>query len=310
MKIIIDIQNTKERLKNSYIALGTFDGIHRGHRVLINGAIEKARKNNGISVVYTFLNHPLEIVAPERVPKMINTIDEKLRLLEEMGVDYVVLQTFDKEYAKTTKEEFIDKFLIEYLGAKEIFVGFNYTFAEKGSGNVEYLREVASKKGIILNEIPAIEYKGKVLSSTLIRKLILDGKVEEANMYLGRPFFISGVVEHGKKLGRVLGFPTANLKIVNKVYPPFGIFGGTVSIEGENKKYNAVINIGRNPTLKPGELSVEVHILDFDREIYGRKIDVSIEKHLRDEKKFNSMEELRQGIKNDVENWRKFSNRK
>lgn len=310
MKVIVDIQKSKERLKNSYVALGTFDGVHRGHRVLIEGAIKKAKENGGISVVYTFLNHPLEIIAPERVPKMINTIDEKLRLLEEIGVDYVVLQTFDREYAKTTKEDFIDKILIEYLGAKEIFVGFNYTFAERGSGNVEYLRKVAPEKGIKLNEIQAVEYKGQVLSSTLIRKFILDGKIEEANMFLGRPFFISGEVEHGKKLGRVLGFPTANLKVVNKVYPPFGIFGGTVLIEGEKEKYNAVVNIGKNPTLKPGELSVEVHILDFNRDIYGKKIDVSIEKHLRDEKKFGSMEELRQGIRNDVENWRKISNRK
>ena len=310
MKVIVDIQKSEERLKNSYVALGTFDGVHRGHRVLINSAIEEAKKNGGISVVYTFLNHPLEIIAPERVPKMINTIDEKLRLLEDMGVDYVVLQTFDEKYAETSKEEFIDKILIEYLGAKEIFVGFNYTFAERGSGNVEYLRKVAPKKGIKLNEIKAIEYKGQVLSSTLIRKFILEGKIEEANMFLGRPFFISGEVEHGKKLGRVLGFPTANLKVVNKVYPPFGIFGGTVLIEGEKEKYNAVVNIGKNPTLKPGELSVEVHILDFNRDIYGKKIDVSIEKHLRDEKKFGSMEELRQGIRNDVENWRKISNRK
>lgn len=310
MKVIVDIQKSEERLKNSYVALGTFDGVHRGHRVLINSAIEEAKKNGGISVVYTFLNHPLEIIAPERVPKMINTIDEKLRLLEEMSVDYVVLQTFDEKYAETSKEEFIDKILIEYLGAKEIFVGFNYTFAERGSGNVEYLRKVAPEKGIKLNEIKAIEYKGQVLSSTLIRKFILEGKIEEANMFLGRPFFISGEVEHGKKLGRVLGFPTANLKVVNKVYPPFGIFGGTVLIEGEKEKYNAVVNIGKNPTLKPGELSVEVHILDFNRNIYGKKIDVSIEKHLRDEKKFGSMEELRQGIRNDVENWRKISNRK
>lgn len=310
MKVIVDIQKSEERLKNSYVALGTFDGVHRGHRILINSAIEKAKKNGGISVVYTFLNHPLEIIAPERVPKMINTIDEKLRLLEEMGVDYVVLQTFDEKYAETSKEEFIDKILIEYLGAKEIFVGFNYTFAERGSGNVEYLRSVAPEKGIKLNEIQAVEYKGQILSSTLIRKFILEGKIEEANMFLGRPFFISGEVEHGKKLGRVLGFPTANLKVVNKVYPPFGIFGGTVLIEGEKEKYNAVVNIGKNPTLKPGELSVEVHILDFNRDIYGKKIDVSIEKHLRDEKKFGSMEELRQGIKNDVENWRKISNRK
>ena len=310
MKVIVDIQKSEERLKNSYVALGTFDGVHRGHRVLINSAIEEAKKNGGISVVYTFLNHPLEIIAPERVPKMINTLEEKLYLLEEMGVDYVVLQTFDKEFANCTKEKFIDNILIDALGAKEIFVGFNYTFGERGAGNTEYLKSISKEKNIIVNEVPPVEYKGYVLSSTLIRNLILNGELELANCFLGRPFLISEIVEHGKKYGRLLGFPTANLKVVNKVYPPFGIFGGTVLIEGEKEKYNAVVNIGKNPTLKPGELSVEVHILDFNRDIYGKKIDVSIEKHLRDEKKFGSMEELRQGIRNDVENWRKISNRK
>lgn len=309
MKIIKDILKGKEKLKNSYVALGTFDGVHRGHRVLISEAVRKAKENNGVSVVFTFSNHPLEVIFPERVPKMINTLEEKLYLLNEMGVDYVVLQTFDMEFAKFDREKFIDDILVDALGAKEVFVGFNYTFGDKGAGNTKYLKEICGKKGFVVNEVPPVEFEGEVLSSTLIRNLILNGELDKANRFLARPFLISEIVEHGKKYGRALGFPTANLKVVNKVYPPFGIFGGTVVIEGENQKYSSVINIGKNPTLKPGELSVEVHILDFSKEIYGKRIFVDIEHFLRAEKKFDSFEDLKLGIKQDVENWRKYCGR-
>lgn len=310
MKVIRNILNGNERLKNSYVALGTFDGVHRGHRVLISEAVKKAKENNGVSVVFTFSNHPLEVIFPERMPKMINTLEEKLYLLNEMGVDYVVLQTFDMEFAKCDREKFIDDILIDALGAKEIFVGFNYTFGDKGAGNTEYLKNICKEKNFVVNEVPPVEYKGYVLSSTLIRNLILNGELELANCFLGRPFLISEIVEHGKKYGRLLGFPTANLKVVNKVYPPFGIFGGSTVIEGEDKKHSSVINIGKNPTLKPGELSVEVHILDFNETIYGKRIYVNIEHFMRPEKKFDSFDDLKLGIQKDVENWRNYSNGK
>lgn len=310
MKVIRNILNGNERLKNSYVALGTFDGVHRGHRVLISEAVKKAKENNGVSVVFTFSNHPLEVIFPEKMPKMINTLEEKLYLLNEMGVDYVVLQTFDMEFAKCDREKFIDDILIDALGAKEIFVGFNYTFGDKGAGNTEYLKNICNEKNFIVNEVPPVEYKGYVLSSTLIRNLILNGELELANCFLGRPFLISEIVEHGKKYGRLLGFPTANLKVVNKVYPPFGIFGGSTVIEGEDKKHSSVINIGKNPTLKPGELSVEVHILDFNETIYGKRIYVNIEHFMRPEKKFDSFDDLKLGIQKDVENWRNYSNGK
>ena len=308
MKILKDILEGHEKLKKSYVALGTFDGVHMGHRALISEAVKKAKENNGISVVFTFLNHPMEVIRPDRVPKMINTIDEKLYLLEEMGVDYVVLQTFNKKFAEYSKQEFIDKILIESLGVKEIFVGFNYTFGDMGSGNVEYLKDISSKKDFIVNVVSPVECEGEVVSSTRIRKLILEGNLDLANKLLVRPFLISEIVEHGKKNGRILGFPTANLKIVNKVYPPFGVFGGETKIEGNEKLYPSVINIGRNPTLKPGELSVETHILDFHESIYGKRIYVSVEKFLRVEKKFASMEELKQGIQDDVNTWRNYFN--
>lgn len=310
MKIIKDILKGNEKLNNSYVALGTFDGVHKGHRMLISEAVRKAKEMGGVSVVFTFSNHPLEVIFPERAPKMINTLEEKLYLLNELGVDYVVLQTFDMDFAKLDREKFIDDILINSLGTKEIFVGFNYTFGDKGAGNTEYLKEVCEKKGFAVNEFSPVISDGEILSSTLIRNLILNGELEKANRFLGRPFLISEVVEHGKKYGRMLGFPTANLKVVNKVYPPFGIFGGSTVIEGERESRSSVINIGKNPTLKPGELSVEVHILDFSGDLYGKRIFVNIEHFMRAEKKFDSFEDLKLGIKQDVENWRKYSDGK
>lgn len=179
-----------------------------------------------------------------------------------------------------------------------------------GSGNTDYLKKISEDKNFKVNIAPAVEYEGEVVSSTRIRKLILNGDLELANKLLVRPFLISEIVEHGKKNGRILGFPTANLKIVNKVYPPFGVFGGTTKIEGDENSYSSVINIGKNPTLKPGELSVEAHLFDFNKNIYGKRIYVSIEKFLRNEKKFNSIEDLKFGIQNDVDTWRNNFNDK
>lgn len=309
MKVIKDILKSDEKLENSYVALGTFDGIHKGHRKLIQKTINKAKENNGKSVIFTFLNHPLEVIFPEKKPKMINTIKEKLFILEEIGVDYVILQTFDKDFADISKESFIDEILVNKLGAKEVFVGFNYTFGKKGNGNCDFLKEYCKNKNVKVNIIKPVECRGKVLSSTVIRNLILEGKMTKANLFLGRPLLISGIVEHGKKFGRMLGYPTANLKIMNKIYPPFGIYGGTTKIKGEEKEHLAVVNIGENPTLKPGELSVEVHILDFQGDLYGKRIYVNLEKFLRKEKKFDSIEALIKGIGNDVKKWRELKSK-
>ncbi|MGL5174906.1 MAG: riboflavin kinase, partial [Cetobacterium sp.] len=157
---------------------------------------------------------------------------------------------------------------------------------------------------IEVNVIEPVKLEEQIISSTFIREMLATGNLDIANRCLGQPFLIIGEVVHGRKLGRIMGFPTANLKILNKIYPPFGIYGGRVRIEGEESSWNAVINIGKNPTLKPDERSIEVHILDFDRDIYGKRIYVSLMEFLREEKKFNSMDELKETIKNDVLNWR------
>ncbi|WP_308008537.1 bifunctional riboflavin kinase/FAD synthetase [uncultured Fusobacterium sp.] len=305
MKIINDIFDTKEQFHNSYVAIGTFDGIHYGHQQLIEKAVERAKENDGISVVFTFANHPMEIIDASKTPKCINTLEEKKYILENMGVDYLILQPFNKKFADLTAVEFVE-ILKRDVDSKEIFVGFNFSFGEGGKAKTKDLIKIGDSMGIKVNEIPAVTIDDQIISSTLIRKSIQRGEFERVNKYLGHQFLIIGEVIHGKKIARQLGFPTANIKLSNRLYPPFGIYGAMVKIEGEDIERYGVVNIGVNPTLKPGERSVEVHILDFDGDIYGKKIYVEIMKFMRDEKKFSSVDELKQVIGNDVKNWQNF----
>ncbi|QNM15787.1 bifunctional riboflavin kinase/FAD synthetase [Fusobacterium hominis] len=306
MKIIKNILELKENLQNTYVAIGTFDGVHYGHQKLITEAVKKAKENNGTSVVFTFSSHPLELIDKNKAPKSINTIDEKLYLLEKLGVDCVILQPFNKEFANLTAEQFAD-ILKEKVGSKEIFVGFNFSFGEGGKSNTHDLIRLGKERGILVHEIPAVYIDDKLISSTFTRSQIPDGDIELINKYLGHNFVIMGEVVHGKKLAsEVLGFPTANIQMAERIYPKTGIYGAKVKIEGENFYRDGVVNIGVNPTLKPGEKSVEVNIFDFDQFIYGKKIVVELVKYLREEKKFSSIESLKAQIAEDVEQWKKI----
>ena len=284
MKIIEDVLLTNEKFQNTYIAIGAFDGIHIGHRALIIKAVENAKKNGGKSVVFTFLNHPLERINIRKAPKLINSLEEKIHIIKSLGVDYLIMQPFTEKFSNETPENFVKEILKRKLDAQEVFVGFNFSFGKGGLGNSENLKEFGLENNIKIGIEEPVKLHGKIVSSTYIREKLTQGELKIANLCLGAPFLIIGEVVHGRKLGRVMGFPTANLKILNKIYPPFGIYGGKVKIEGNENKWDAVINIGKNPTLKPDEKSIEVHILDFDKDIYGRKIYVSLIEHLRDEK--------------------------
>lgn len=308
MKVIYDIFENKDLIKNSYVAIGSFDGIHLGHKKLIGSAVETAKNHGGKSVVFTFYSHPKEVTNRSNAPKLINSLEEKIYLLEKMGVDYLVLQPFNQEFSHMEPDEFVSKVLKKYLETKEVFVGFNFGFGKGRSANVKDLEKFCLEHHIKVREIPPVKVFDRVVSSTGIRHAILNGDLSTVNSFLGEPLLISGIVVHGKKLGRQMGIPTANLERTDRSYLPYGIYGGTVVIDGESlgKEYNALINIGRNPTLKPGEKSIEIHILDFDGDIYDERIFVRIIKHLRDEKKFTSMDALKNQINKDIESWREF----
>lgn len=304
MEIIEDILEFEEKIGESCVAIGVFDGIHLGHRELIEKAV-KAAKSKGIkSVVFSFYNHPLELSKTKKAPKLINTIEERIYLMEKLGVDYLILQKFTRRFSEIEPEQFIKNILIKRLNAKNLFVGFNFKFGRDGKGSVEFLKERGKKIGIEVEIVEPIKIDNEIVSSTKIREFLQKGDLKKANQYLGENLLIVGTVVHGKKIGRLLGFPTANLNIMDRVYPPFGIYGGKVRVEGENEIKDAVINIGRNPTLKPDEKTIEIHILDYDREIYGKKVYLQLMEFLREEKKFKDVEELKENIAKDILNWR------
>ena len=307
MVVVNGLENLHEVYENLSLALGTFDGIHKGHQFLIKEAVRKAKETGGKSMVLTFSEHPQKVFRGVTKPILINTHKEKIHLLKQLGVDIIVFAHFTDEFKNLSAHEFFLEILKNKLNAKYIFAGFNYTFGSKRLGTPELLTQLGKEFGIEVRIIEPVKHNDKIISSTDIRDFIEKGDMESAREYLGTDLIIIGEVEHGKKIGRTLGFPTANLKIFNKIYPPRGIYGVEVLIEGETKLRNGLLNIGFNPTI-PNEfpkLSVEVYILDFNQDIYGKELLVKIKKYTRPEVKCNSLEELKELIHNDVVSWRR-----
>lgn len=297
--IVIDdiIMDNKESA--NYVALGSFDGLHYGHLSLVRKTVEIAKENNGKSMVFTYKNHPKTIVKPDCVPKLIMDLDTKLKYLEEENVDIVVLRTFTKEFMGIEAEDFI-KLLCEGYNVKGIVVGFNFRFGHKNLGDINLLKKLKEKYGYKLYIIEPYTYEDKAISSTRIRNLILEGNVTEATKMLSKPYLIKGKVIHGKKLGRTIGVPTANLEVNEKmIIPSKGVY--YTNIEYKNNKYKGLTSVGNNPTVNGQELTIETYILNFDEMIYGEEIKVYFIERIREEIKFDTLEELVIQINKDEE---------
>ena len=306
MIVVNDILTSNIEFEDTYVAIGNFDGVHYGHKKLINETIKAARENSKKAVVFTFEKHPLEFLFPERKFDYINTNEEKLYLLESLGGDVVIMQKLDKNFLEYTPLEFV-RILKNKLKVKEIFVGFNFSFGKGGLGTAEDLEYLAEVHNIKVNELPPVTLDGELVSSSAIRKKIANSDFDGAIKLLDHPMIVIGEVIHGKKIARQLGFPTTNIKMDNnRLYPPSGIYGAFLQVSDKNSKVlYGVVNIGYNPTLKQ-EMSLEVHILDFDREVYGEKMYIQIVKFMRKEKKFSSIDELKATIQADVDRWKLF----
>ena len=295
--VLVD-ENFKDNFnKDAYIALGSFDGLHKGHLTLINKVIELSKKNDGLSMVYTFKNHPLEIIDESKAPKVIMDNDEKVSILEKEGIDISCLAKFDKKLMSIEPEEFI-KTIIKKFNVKGIVVGFNYKFGFKNKGDVNLLKDLSKKLNFDLYVMNALEDEGVVVSSTFIRKLIKDGEINKATELLTRPYSIKGEVIHGKQLGRTIGFPTANLKTTeNTVLPAMGVYYTNVELDGQI--YKGITSVGNNPTVNGKTITVETNILGFSGDIYGKQIRVYFIERIRGNVKFNSLDELKNQLKND-----------
>ena len=292
-------KNLKKIKQNKNIViLGNFDGIHVGHQKILQKAVKKAKEKNLKTIVYTFNEYP------KNQQNKITTCSEKAYLLNENGIDYLYLENFEK-VRNYSSEEFVEKVLVDILNAGEVYCGFNFTFGKGKSGDVDTLEKLLEEKNITLNVQKAVlDENGEIISSTRVRNYIKEGNFEKVRKLLGHNFIILGEVIYGKQLGRVIGFPTANLRFENKIYPEFGVYGVKIHIQDDEKVYNGVMNIGRNPTVDVGVLSVETNIFDFNKDIYGKIILIEVLENIRHEKKFGSVDELKQQIGNDVNYWK------
>jgi len=302
VKIYDTIQPLNE---DTAITLGTFDGLHIGHVKIIKQLVKDAKDRNLKSVVYTFKNHPLSLSNSIETPSTIFKLDYKKEILEKLGVDILIFLTFNEKQKNIEPNYFIEEILVKKLRMKHLVVGYDYHFGKKAKGNTELLIKSSRKYHYSYDIVDPIKKDYVRVSSTLIRKLLANGKIKDANYYLGRPYSLEGKVIDGEKIGRKIGYPTANLELDNNfaILRP-GVYITKTLLDGEF--YHSVTNVGFNPTLKQSEFSVETYILDFDQSIYGKHIRVDFYKKIRDELKFKDVEELTEYIRWDVYNTKKF----
>jgi riboflavin kinase/FMN adenylyltransferase len=307
------------------LAIGVFDGVHLGHQQIIRQTIADARQHDALSLVITFDRHPNTVVAPDRVPPLIYALPQKLRAIESLGADTLLQIHFDEKFSRQPGEEFIRSLARDLGKIQSLCVGADFVFGHRRSGNVTLLNKLGSELGFTVHGLAAVSLDNQIVSSTRIREAIRTGNLDAASQMLGRPYAISGRVIEGDRVGRQLGFPTANLDVSGLVLPPNGVYAAHVhgtgvapvsnqspaqaeQKEGDRRDAGpatprrAVLNIGRRPTLqKPTpELRVEAHLLDFAGDLYGRELEVEIGEKLRDEQKFDSLEELKARIARDV----------
>jgi riboflavin kinase/FMN adenylyltransferase len=299
MEIIRREKDLKRGFRNPVLTIGNFDGVHLGHRFIFRRVLEKAKEIDGESIVYTFDPHPVEILAPERKPLLITPLEEKLRLIEEQGIAMAIVAPFTEKYAAQPPEDFVKRVLYDQIKIRHIFVGHDFTFGKDRRGNIALLKEMGRKLGFHAEMVEAVRLEGTVISSTRIRELVVKGEVREAAKLLGRSYALAGKVVHGHGRGsRKLGFPTANLKPAGMLSPKPGIYAVWAVFEG--RKYEGVANLGWNPTFQDQKFSIEIHILNFNRDIYGENLRVEFIERLRDEVTFRGAEELIDQIKRDI----------
>lgn len=303
MKIIEESLYNIKMNERLCIALGTFDGVHSGHKKIIQDVVNTSREKNIKSAVLTFDNHPNTILKPDEGIMLITDNKAKARILSSLGVDYLFFIKFDNEFANTEAREFI-KILRNNFNAEVLACGFNYSFGKKGKGNIQLLQKLKSEFNYELHVIDRVTYHNHIVSSSAIRKKLEAGKISDANSLLGHKLFYTGIVKKGKMLGRSLGFPTANIEVIKNSCLKNGVYITNTYIEG--KAYNSISNVGYNPTVGNDKRNIETYILDFDDNLYGKEIKIEFLEFIREEKKFESVDELKKRVDRDINTARKY----
>ncbi len=298
MTVLNSLNQLRAPKQNTVLTIGNFDGVHRGHLTLFDKVKERAKAINGQSVVMTFDPHPIKIMKSGNGPLLITPTQQKLKLIENAGIDIVLCLPFTKEFAEISPEVFVKELLVDTLGIKEIVVGYDYSFGKDRTGNIELLEHLGKTYGFPVHVVDQIFLDGIPISSTNVRKLVEDGELARAKKLLGRDYQVRGTVVTGKNRGgRLLGFPTANLELVDELTPKPGVYAVHVIVD--EQIYNGMTNIGYNPTFGNNAFSVETHILNFSENLVGKTIKVNFIERLRNETTFKSIEELAEQIRKD-----------
>ena len=309
MMIIRDLEQLASPLTNPVLTIGNFDGVHKGHLALFDTVKAKARKIDGQSVVMTFNPHPLKIMKPGSGPPLITPLEQKLALIGRAGIDVILCIPFTRKFAAIPAADFVRDILVGRIGIREIVVGYDYTFGRGRQGDISLLHELGARLGFKVHVLKQVHVNGTAVSSTSIRNLVREGDLEGAKNLLGRDYQICGTVVRGKNRGgRLLGFPTANLDLVDELTPKTGVYAVTVLVDEQT--FKGVTNIGYNPTFHNAQFSVETHVLDLSEDLLGKTIRINFIERLRDERHFNTIEELSRQIARDIRRARELFEKK
>jgi riboflavin kinase / FMN adenylyltransferase len=293
------------------VAIGNFDGVHRGQRAILDGVVQRARELRAAPLVVTFEPHPLAVLRPEQAPLALTTPAQKERLLAEAGIAVMLVVRFTREFARTSARQFVREFLWERLAVREVYVGESFTFGHRREGNLELLRSLGESLGFRVGGVEEVRLGGERISSTRIRRAIAEGRVEEAAEMLGYPFCITGTVMRGDRMGQKLGWPTINLSAEHKLLPSDGVYASRVLLPSFPATFDSATNIGTRPTVYENyQRVVESHILDFKADVYGQRVELSFYKRLREERIFPTVMDLSAQIGRDVEATRDYFGRR
>jgi riboflavin kinase/FMN adenylyltransferase len=299
MKIFPGVDHAEIK-RPTVLTLGVFDGLHLGHQAIVRTVVERASLIGATPTLITFDPHPRQVLKPETAPPLLQTFNQKMEGLKLLGVEQVVVLKFDQELAAMFAEDFVKRYIVDALQAREVYLGKGFAFGHDRRGNIEMLKWVGHQFGFYAAEVPEVQLRGRRISSTMIRMLLKAGRVNLARRMLGRPYGIEGVVTQGRGIGRKFLFPTANLELQNRVLPADGVYVTLALVDDLWRR--SVTNVGKRPTLgAEAESKVETHLIDFDDDLYGRTIRVRLLHRLRGEKKFSGIDELRAQISRDRE---------
>jgi riboflavin kinase/FMN adenylyltransferase len=299
MRIIRGIKNCCEKFPTPVLTLGNFDGVHLGHQAIFRKVVERAKATGGTSIAFTFEPHPLKVLAPERSPKLLNTFHSKMKFIESSGMQIVICADFTRVFAEQNPEEFARRVLVEGIGVKEVYIGYDYAFGKGREGSIESLAIMGRTYGFTVGVVDAVKVGDTAVSSSLVRDLVSNGRVDETPRYLGRFYSIEGNVVHGESRGRALGFPTANIDTVNELLPAFGVYAVRTVVGG--RTIDGVASLGVRPTFGDGPVSIEVFLFDYEGDLYGKHLEMSFIKRLRGEEKFPDADALVGQMHKDVE---------